>query len=74
MRLLSRWAFEVLSLGRLELTIAPDNVASHAVAQRAGYAREGVLRGYKHALRGRRDFVLYSLLATDTGAPGAVGT
>jgi ribosomal-protein-alanine N-acetyltransferase len=67
-RLLGDWAFAELGLRRLQLRIEPANDASHAVARRAGYEREGLLRsGY--AVRGRwADVVMYSRLPTDPPA------
>jgi len=61
-RLLARWAFTELGLARLELTCSPDNEASQRVAQRCGFAREGVLRSHMPGEGGRRDTVIYSLL------------
>ncbi len=64
-RLLGDWAFTELGLTRLQVRIAVDNEASHAVARRAGYEREGLMRaGFVH--RGTPiDVVLYSRLPTD---------
>jgi RimJ/RimL family protein N-acetyltransferase len=61
-RLMARWAFDVLDLARLELTCGPDNEASQRVAQRCGFAREGVLRSHMTFKGGRRDTVMHSLL------------
>lgn len=64
-RLVSDWAFARLGLERLQLRIAPENEASHAVARRAGFVREGVLRS-AFAVRGQRhDVVSYSRLPSD---------
>lgn len=62
LRLLARWAFEDLAVARLELTCAPDNVASQRVAERCGFVREGVLRSHLRFQGTRRDTVLFSLL------------
>lgn len=63
---LSRWAFESLSLGRMELLTHPENVASQRVAEKAGFQREGVLRGaLPERDGGRRDGVMFSLLPSD---------
>ena len=67
-RLIARWAFDALGVQRLELTTAPDNVASQRVAERVGFTREGVLRGLVATENsGRRDNVMFSLLPTDLG-------
>jgi RimJ/RimL family protein N-acetyltransferase len=57
-----------LGVQRLELTTAPENVASQRVAERAGFSREGVLRGLVATKEnGRRDSVMFSLLPADLG-------
>ena len=69
-RLLAGWAFAQLGLARLELTCAPDNVASQRVAERCGYVREGVLRSHLSFKGTRRDTVVHSLLAHEAeGVP-----
>ena len=64
-RLLARWAFDELAIARLELTCAPDNVASQRVAARCGFVREGVLRSHMPFKGGRRDTVLHGMLPGD---------
>jgi len=64
-RLLAAWAFAEVGVARLELTCGPDNVASQRVAERCGFTREGLLRSHLPFKGGRRDTVLYSLLASD---------
>jgi RimJ/RimL family protein N-acetyltransferase len=62
---LGSWAITELGLGRLQLQIDPENAASHAVARRAGYQREGLLRS-SFVLHGeRKDCVIYSRLPSD---------
>ena len=68
-RLLARWAVTNGGVERLELTTHPDNVASQRVAEKAGFTREGVLRGHTKFQEGRRDSVMYSLLPGDLEAP-----
>ena len=63
--LLAAWAFAELGVARLELTCGPDNVASQRVAERCGFAREGLLRSHLPFKGGRRDTVIYSLLPSD---------
>lgn len=65
-QLVARWAFDELGVERLELTTAPENVASQRVAERAGFTREGVLRGLTATKNeGRKDLVMFSLLRAD---------
>jgi RimJ/RimL family protein N-acetyltransferase len=69
-RLLTGWGFEQLGLGRVELTCAPDNLASQAVAERCGFTREALLRSHMSFKGGRRDTVVYGLLASE-GSPAS---
>ena len=63
LRDLSWWAFDDLAVRRLELITDPDNVASQRVAEKAGFAREGVMRSHLLHPDGRlRDSVMFSLL------------
>lgn len=65
-QLVARWAFDELGVQRLELTTAPENVASQRVAQRVGFTREGVLRGLTATKSdGRKDLLMFSLLPAD---------
>lgn len=63
--LLARWALQRLALARLALTTDVDNVASQAVARRAGFTREGVLRSFEDRGGRRPDVVMFSLLPED---------
>lgn len=65
--LYSRWAFDTLGLARLELLIQPDNGPSLALAQQAGFTREGLLRSHSLVRRERKDMVIMSLLPGDVG-------
>jgi len=62
--LMCDWAFGN-ELERLYLVVSPENEASHRVAARCGFTREGVLRGYERFKGGRPDVVSWSLLSTD---------
>jgi [ribosomal protein S5]-alanine N-acetyltransferase len=64
-RLVSNWAIEELGIQRVNLMTAPGNVASQRVAERAGFTREGLLRAWMPTSDGRRDCVMFSLLAAD---------
>jgi RimJ/RimL family protein N-acetyltransferase len=66
-RLLAAWALGDLGLGRVEIKSHPDNVASHRVAERAGFTREGVLRSHALIKGRRRDMIVFSLLPSDVG-------
>lgn len=68
-RLVVAWAFGVLGLERIELHCDPGNVPSQRVAEAAGFSREGLLRGHLRTKEGRRDSLVYGLLATDPFAP-----
>ena len=49
---------------RLQATVEPWNVASQRVLEKAGFAREGLLRAYtRYADEARRDVYLYARLA-----------
>ncbi|CAN5732184.1 GNAT family N-acetyltransferase [soil metagenome] len=65
--LVARWAFHRLPLQRLWLEIEPGNAASHRVAERSGFQREGLLRSHCRDRRSgsRHDCVVYSLLPDD---------
>ncbi|MFL5574938.1 MAG: GNAT family N-acetyltransferase [Gemmatimonadaceae bacterium] len=65
-RLLARFAFERLSLNRVEIVVAVGNEASVRVAEKAGAVREGILRNRLTA-HGVRDAVMHSLVPADFG-------
>ncbi len=67
-RLLVGWAFQGVGVRRLEITCAPDNLASQAVAERCGFVREALLRSHMAFKGGRRDTLVYGLLADDCPA------
>ena len=64
-QLLARWAVTDGGVERLELTTHPENIPSQRVAEKAGFTREGILRGHTRFKEGRRDSVMYSLLPSD---------
>jgi RimJ/RimL family protein N-acetyltransferase len=68
LRTISRYGFDELGLGRMELITDPDNHASQRVAEKVGYQREGVLRSHLlHPDGRRRDSVMFSLLPGELG-------
>jgi ribosomal-protein-alanine N-acetyltransferase len=63
--LAGRWLLEVCGMMRVELFADPDNRALAHAAADAGFAAEGVLRGYRR-VRGRRaDAAVLSLIRAD---------
>ena len=72
LRLVSDWALGPLGLGRVELFAETDNDASQAVAETAGFEREGVLRAYLEDRAGeRRDVYVFSRTRSASGAAGS---
>lgn len=64
-RLLVRHLFATTDLDRIEAATDVDNEAACAVLERAGFLREGVVRGAQLREGVRRDVVLYGLLRSD---------
>lgn len=64
-RLITDWAFDAMSLERLQITTHEENAASRAVAEKCGFRCEGTLRGYREQHGARVDVVMYGLLASD---------
>lgn len=61
-RLVAEFAFQETDLIRLEIVCASGNVHSQRVAEKAGAAREGVLRNRLLLPSGPSDAVMFSLL------------
>jgi [ribosomal protein S5]-alanine N-acetyltransferase len=58
--LVTEWLLGPGGFARVAIHVSTDNPASRAVAERAGFEREGILRSY-HELKGeRQDLVSYS--------------
>lgn len=64
-QVLCRWAFGALGLARLTAQVEVGNWASRALAEKAGFTVEGVLRSAPAPGGRRADTWLASLLATD---------
>jgi RimJ/RimL family protein N-acetyltransferase len=56
---------EVEGLARVEALVDVDNAASHRVAEKAGFRREGVLRRHYWHKGRARDLVIYSFVSGD---------
>ncbi|MDQ1629815.1 MAG: hypothetical protein QOI54_3559 [Actinomycetota bacterium] len=64
-RALAHWVLDQMGFARVELRIAPGNLASLRVAEKAGFRREGVARSAGIVHHGRVDLVIFSLLPAD---------
>jgi [ribosomal protein S5]-alanine N-acetyltransferase len=62
---LARWAHHELKIPRLELYVEPGNTASIRTAERAGFQREGLLRGWQEVGGERKDMFIYARLSAD---------
>jgi [ribosomal protein S5]-alanine N-acetyltransferase len=51
--------------GRIEMRVAPGNIASRRVAEKAGFHYEGLLRNAGFVAGGRVDLEMWSLVAAD---------
>ncbi|MEV0426573.1 GNAT family N-acetyltransferase [Micromonospora sp. NPDC050495] len=72
-RLVAGWAFDV-GLARLWAGTRPENLGSQRVLAKAGFGREGLLRGRLPGPDGTRtDSVIFGLLATDVARRRGVG-
>ena len=65
LRLLTDWAFATLEVGRVQVFVAPENVAALGLAERAGFRREGVLRSYWEVDGARLDVVVLARVPGD---------
>jgi RimJ/RimL family protein N-acetyltransferase len=65
LELLVRWAFGTLGLARVQVFVAATNAAGLALAQRAGFRREGVLRDHLELDGVRVDAVVLGRLPRD---------
>ncbi len=64
-RLLARHLFAHTTAHRIEAGTEADNIAEQRALEKAGFTREGVMRGIGWRGGSWRDGVLYSLLRTD---------
>ena len=64
-RLLARYLFAHTTVHRIEASTEAGNVAEQRALEKAGFTREGVLRGVGWRDGAHRDGVWYSMLRTD---------
>lgn len=64
-RLLARYLFAHTTVHRIEADTEVDNIAEQKALEKAGFSREGVMRGCGWRDGAWRDGVTYSLLRTD---------
>ncbi|MEV7088779.1 GNAT family N-acetyltransferase [Streptomyces sp. NPDC093085] len=69
-RAVAHWSFTALGAGRLEWRAEVGNTGSRAVAERAGFTVEGVLRAAVFQQGTLRDAWVGSLLPSDLGLAG----
>lgn len=60
-----RFAFQEMGLNRIEAFVQPGNDRALRLFERLGYAREGVLREYRHTSAGYVNAVVFSMLKRD---------
>ncbi|WP_376773462.1 GNAT family N-acetyltransferase [Nonomuraea endophytica] len=65
LRVVAVWALGDLHIPRLQLFVEPWNAASRRTAERVGFRREGLLRGWQQLGEERRDMIMYSMLDVD---------
>ena len=74
-RLVTRWGFEHLAIERLALWTLPGNVASQAVAERAGFRNEGLIRNWETDRDEKPvDAVMFSMTPEDLADAEAIGS
>jgi RimJ/RimL family protein N-acetyltransferase len=68
-RLLAEHLFETTEVDRVEASTDVDNVPEQRALEKAGFTRDGRLRGAQERAGARHDLYLYSLLRSDLEAP-----
>jgi RimJ/RimL family protein N-acetyltransferase len=63
--MLSHWMFREMGFQRLEVRVAPGNLASQRVVEKAGFVREGIARNAGITNHGRLDLMIYSRIPSD---------
>jgi RimJ/RimL family protein N-acetyltransferase len=68
-KLLVRYLFDHTTVHRIQAGTEVTNVAEQRALEKAGFTREGVMRGIAFRAGAWRDGVLYSILRSDPGIP-----
>jgi RimJ/RimL family protein N-acetyltransferase len=61
-RLLAEYLFATTSVNRIEAGTDVDNLAEHRALEKAGFIRDGVLRGAQHRAGAWHDLAIYSVV------------
>jgi RimJ/RimL family protein N-acetyltransferase len=64
-RMMTDWVMHAFGIERVWALTQPDNDGAQRALDRAGFQREGILRGFERTAEGRRDCVSFCRLATD---------
>jgi RimJ/RimL family protein N-acetyltransferase len=64
-RLLADWLFDTTSLNRVEASTDVENLAEARSLEKAGFTREGVVRGAQFRAGAHHDLVVFSRLRSD---------
>jgi [ribosomal protein S5]-alanine N-acetyltransferase len=72
-RVLADYLFAITPVHRIEATTEVDNVAEQRSLEKAGFVREGVLRGRAFLRGGWRDGLMYARLRDDPVPPAGGG-
>jgi RimJ/RimL family protein N-acetyltransferase len=62
LRAITEWGLGLAEVARVELYVEPWNTGSWRTAERVGYEREGLLRGWEEVDGERRDMFMYARL------------
>lgn len=63
------WAHRHVGMVRVQATILESNLKSIGTIERIGFAREGLLKSYRHVRGTPRDFFMYAHVAASGNAP-----
>lgn len=64
--MMSKYLMNNINFNRIEVRISTENLASHGVALKAGFVREGIARNAGITNSGQIDLVIYSKIPSDS--------